>query len=217
MFETIRVDANAIANWTGFLEDLGPVTNQAIANGLNNYGEIVARRMAEQHAEAGDLQPSEVYNQIVIRRATARSLRWSMDASALKTPEDEMARPVGKRDTNQYRDQELVSIIMTHDARGPCEVCEEAAARGPYTQAEIDVIANKWKDYNPPRPVQGYRTNLLHPNCRCIITPYANKRRLRLQYGGKSAPAELYTAKQLGSAVAGELKIAIKAIKRKSK
>ena len=215
MFEEIKVDAHDLLNWARYLDEIPRVTNQAIANGLNKYGEIVARRTAEEHADKGDLQASEVYNMIVIRPATARRLEWSMDASALKPPEDELVRPLPGRDLNQYRDQELVRIVMTHDARGPCEVCEEAAAMGPYTQGQIDVIAQKWKDYNPPRPVDGYRTNLLHPNCRCIVTPYANKRRLRVQFGGKAAPAELYTAKQLGEIVAEEVKVTIKAVRKK--
>jgi hypothetical protein len=214
MIPTLRVNADELLQWARYLEDLSDATNQAIADGLNNYGEIAARKIAAEHAERGDLQEHEVYNQIVIRRATARNLQWSMDARALRAPEDELARPLPGRDVNQYRDQELVSIVMTHDARGPCEICEEAAARGPYTQGQIDVIANRWKDYTPPHPVTGYRTNLLHPNCRCIITPYANKRRLRVQFGGKSAPPELFTAKQLGEAVAGELRLKIKAVRK---
>ena len=119
MIPFYKVDAGDMVEWANYLEEIPKVTNQAIADGLNKYGELVARKMAEEHAERGDLQASEVYNSIVIRQATARNLTWALDASALKTPEDELARPLPGRDVNQYRDQELVSIVMTHDARGP--------------------------------------------------------------------------------------------------
>jgi hypothetical protein len=215
MGDSYSVDARELLNWANYLEEIPKVTSQAIANGLNNYGEIVARQAAEEYAEKSDLQASEVYNSIVITPATARRLEWRMDLSALKASTEDLARPIGGRADNQFRDQELVTIVMTHDARGPCEVCEEAAAMGPYTQAQIDIIAHRWRDFNPPRPVQGERTNLLHPNCRCIVTPYANKRRLRVTYGAKGVRSKLYTGKQLGEAVANELRVSIKAVRKK--
>jgi hypothetical protein len=67
-------------------------------------------------------------------------------------------------------------------------------------------MAAKWKDYQPPRPVVGPRTNLVHPNCRCVTQPWAASRRLNVNFATmpEQRPVVL-TTRQLGEIIATEL------------
>jgi len=213
MFEKLKVDADDLLNWARYLEEIPKVTNAAIARGLNAYGDGVVLRAAERIADKADLQVHEVMSVIKVTRATPRRLEWAMDTSAVVAPSSDLARPWAGRDTKQFEGQTLVNITTLHD-QFSCEVCEEAAAAGPYTMAQIDELAAKWKDFpGAPGPATGFRTNLIHPNCRCVLTPFANKRRLRVSYS--RGVDDLYTAKQLGDAVAGEVRVAIRAVRKR--
>jgi hypothetical protein len=213
MFEKLKVDADDLLNWARYLEDIPKVTNVAIARGLNTYGEGVLQRAAERLADKADLQVHEVMSIIRVTRATPRRLEWSMDASGISPPSGDWSRPWAERDQKQFEKQTLVNITTLHD-RFSCDVCEEAAAAGPYTMAEIDQMAAKWKDWpGASGPAPGFRTNLIHPNCRCVLTPFANKRRLNVQWG--KGESELYTAKGLADAIVGEVKVAIRAVRKR--
>jgi|KBSMisStaDraftv2_1062788.scaffolds.fasta_scaffold00032_21 hypothetical protein len=215
MIPTYKVDAEDMLNWARYIEEIPKVTNAAIARGLNTYGDGVLERTAAKIADKADLQVHEVMATIVVTRATPRRLEWSMDASGILPPSGDWSRPWATRDQNQFDKQVLVNITTMHD-RFSCEVCEQAAASGPYTMADIDTMVAKWKNFEPATgPAPGFRTNLIHPNCRCVLTPFANKRRLRVTFG--AGEQEMYTAKGLADAIAGELKVSIKAVKKRAK
>jgi hypothetical protein len=74
-------------------------------------------------------------------------------------------------------------------------------------------MAAKWADYVPAQSVQGVRTNLLHPNCRCAIQAFQAQRRLPITKVGSSAPAELFTARQFGAVITDTLKLVLKSEK----
>ena len=215
MIPRYRVSAEDMVEWARYLEEIPKVTNAAIARGLNAYGEGVVERTAAKIADKADLQVHEVMATIVVTRATPRRLEWSMDASGILPPSGDWSRPWAARDSKQFERQTLVNITTMHD-RFSCEVCEEAAAGGPYTMADIDAMAARWKNFpGASGPAPGFRTNLIHPNCRCVLTPFANKRRLRVTFG--AGEQEMYTAKGLADAVAGELRVAIKAVRKRAK
>lgn len=214
MVPTYKVDADDMLNWARYLEEIPKVTNAAIARGLNTYGEIVVARTAAKIADKGDLPVHEVMATIKVTEATPRRLQWEMDASGILPPSGDWSRPWAERDSKQFERQTLVNITTLGD-RHVCEICEEAAAAGPYTMADIDAMAARWRNFpGASGPAPGFRTNLIHPNCRCVLTPFANKRRLRVSFG--AGEQEMYTGKQLADAVSSELRVAIKAVKKKS-
>ena len=213
MIPSYEVDADDLLKWARYLDKISKSTNIAIADALNDYGAGVVRRAAIVIARKGDLSPSEVMNWIEVKEATPRRLEWSMDASKFAPPSLDWSRPFGGRDTKQFEKQILVNIVTLHD-KFVCEKCEEAAEKNPWTMAQIDVMKQQWKDWKPATgPAPGFHTNLIHPNCRCVITPFASKRRLPVTFGEHAAKEELFTARQLGERVAAELKVKIRAVK----
>ena len=213
-FAAYHVDAGDLLRWASYLEDIPVVTNPAIARALNDYGHGVAERVAAKIAEKADLPASEVLHMLKIREATSRRLVWELDAGGFFPPSGDWSRPWAERREKGFEKQTLVNIITLHD-RHVCEVCEEAAEKSPYLMAEIDEMAAKWKHFTPASgPAPGFRTNLIHPNCRCVLTPFASRRRIPVKFGDKAAKEELFSVRGLAQQVAGEMKIAIKAIRK---
>jgi hypothetical protein len=212
MTTRLKVDASGILEWSAYLDQIPKKTKPAIAKALNDYGRGVAAGAAEMIAQNYDLDPHEVLKEIDIREATPERLVWEMDASTVAPPPPDWERPWDKRSTSEFDKQNLVNIVTVGD-HVTCEICEEAEENSPYTMEEINNLAAKWQHWEPPAGVTGTRTNLLHPNCRCSIVPYRPQRNVAVQFGGgKSAPRELFTARQLGKKVADEIRVSIRAI-----
>ena len=216
-FEAYHVDAGDLLRWASYLEDIPVVTNPAIARALNDYGHGVAERVAAKIAEKGDLPASEVLHLLKIREATPRRLVWELNAGNFFPPSGDWSRPWAERREKGFEKQTLVKIITMHDKLS-CEICEDYAEGGPYLMAEIDEMkakhANFLREHPDWRQGPGFRTNLIHPNCRCMLTPFASRRRLPVTFGDKAAKEELFSVRGLAQQVAGEMKIAIKAIRK---
>ena len=208
----LSVDAVALLKWARYLDQIPKRTRPAVAHALNDYGAGVVRSTAEQIAERADLDPNEVMSLIEVKEATAEDLTWRMDATQVAPPSQDWERPWAARDSKQFQKQTLVKIVTTGDDR-TCDVCNDAAAKSPYTMDEIDRLASKWKDWEGGAGATGFKTNLIHPNCRCVLQPWAQTRRLSVSFQGKGAPPELLNARQLGKRVADELKVSIRAIR----
>ena len=204
------VDGAGLLKWSRYLDHIQQRTPEALARALNDYGEGVARGKAQAIADKHDLWWTEVLSMFEIREATPQRLEWRMDASALEG--DTLGR-MPTRDTKQFERETLVKIVTSGDGR-VCPICQEAVDKSPWALYELDEFLAKHHNFLAEHKdwVQGpgERTNLLHPNCRCVTQPWASKRRMSLTFGGKSAPPELFTARQLGERVAAELKVAIR-------
>jgi hypothetical protein len=208
----VTVNAQALLKWARYLDDVPRQTRPAVARAMNDYGAGVADGKAQSIAAETGLDVHEVRALIDIREATADRLVWEMDASRVAPPPQDWERPWEKRSNKTFEQQTLVKIVTSGDDH-TCEICEEAAERSPYTMDEINALSAKWKHWQPASGLVGARTNLIHPNCRCIIQPWQQTRRLSVSFGGKSAPPELLNARQLGRKVADELKVSIRAIR----
>lgn len=210
----IHIDASSLLRWAGILEGFPQTNRSAIAAALNQLGDGIVNEVAANYAEATGLDPGDVRAQILTQEARANGLHWSMDASALKLTASDWSKPWSVTTDQTFEQSVLLSIVTADDCA--CPVCMEAAANGPYTPDQIQALAAKWADYVPPATVQGERTNLLHPNCRCQTMAFQSFRRQTVTtFTRHAAPPELMTMKQLGAKVAdalsGQIKIAIRA------
>lgn len=206
----LKIEVGNLLQWARYIETIPQRTKAAAARAINAAGEEVVIGMATQIADKADLPVHEVAALIEVREATPQRLIWEADASNIAPPSHDWSRPMASRAGKQFQKQTLVNIITSGD-RWTCEVCEKAAEEGPYTQGEIDRMVEKWKDFQPATgPAPGFRTNLVHPNCRCVLTPFTPKRRLTVQWGKKGIPDVVITPRALGQRVAGELRIALK-------
>jgi hypothetical protein len=212
MTATVKVNATDILRWARYLNEMPKRTRPAMARAINAYGEGVADSTAEMIAGRTGLDPHEIRSLIDIKEATPDNLTWEMDATAVAPPPQDWQRPWENRSNKQFEQPTLVKIITSGDDH-TCEICQEAAAKSPYTMDEINALSAKWKHWEPPAGAIGERTNLLHPNCRCAIQPWRETRRVSMQFGGKSAPPELLNSRQLGRRIADELKVAIRVLR----
>jgi hypothetical protein len=211
MTARISIKADDILKWARYLEEAPKHTRPAIARAMNDYGHGVLESTAAAIADKTGLSIGEVRGQIVVKRATSNDLTWKMDASKIGPAED-WERPWDKRPDKDIDKGRLVKIVTSGDET-TCEVCQEAAAKSPYTMEEINSLSARWQHWAPEVGMVGERTNLLHPNCRCVLQPWQQTRRVSVKFGGKGAPPELLNARQLGRKVAEEMKVTIRAIK----
>ena len=101
---------------------------------------------------------------------------------------------------------------MTTGDGHDCEICNDVAENSPYTIEEVEQMATKWAGFEGAGG-PGVRTNLVHPNCRCLTQPWTAARRMPITMGeGRGAPSALLNARQLGQAIAEELQVTIRAI-----
>ena len=212
MTATIRIGALNLLRWARYLDEVPKHTRPAVARAMNDYGAGVAESAAEMIAAETGLDAQEVRTLIEIEEASADNLVWRMDASQVAPPPQDWERPWEKRSGKNFEQQTLVKIVTSGDDH-TCEICQEAADNSPYTMDEINQLSHKWQHWEPAAGTVGARTNLIHPNCRCVIQPWQQTRRLSVQFGGKGAPPELLNARQLGRKVADELKVVIRAVK----
>ena len=210
MTARISVKADDLLKWSRYLDEVPKRTRPVIARAINDYGHGVLESTAETIAAQTGLSVTDVRNQIKVKQATSNDLSWSLDATALGKSKD-WERPWDKRSDKTIEPEALVKIITSGDET-TCEVCEEAASRSPYTMTEINNLVAKWKHWEPAAG-GGARTNLLHPNCRCVLQPWQQTRRMEVRFTGKGAPSELLNSRQLGQKVADAVKVTIRAIK----
>jgi hypothetical protein len=213
MTTNIKIDSSALLRWARYLDEVPRSSKAAVARAMNDYGRGVAESKAQVIAGQTGLDVHEVRALIEVEEATPERLIWKMDASAIVPPPQDWERPWDARSNKNFEQQTLVKIVTSGDDH-TCEVCQEAADKSPYTMDEINALAGKWQHWQPAAGIVGERTNLIHPNCRCILQPWRQTRRLSVSFGGKGAPAELLNARQLGRRVADELKVTIRALKR---
>jgi hypothetical protein len=206
----IEVDASDLLKWARYLDSLTVRIPVALARGLNAYGELSVRSMASQLADQYGLEAGAIMNLIVVRRATPGRLKFEADASAVTRADAQWLRPWEERDKSTFEQDTLVRIVTVGD-RFDCEICAEMAENSPYTLREVNAMAQKWGHWHGGGgAASGARTNLIHPNCRCTTQPWTSTRRMKMTFGGKGAPPELLTARQLGERVADELRIELR-------
>lgn len=204
----VSVKTDEILKWARFMQEIPKRTPRAIANSLNAAGDEILRQSIDYLADMTGLDVPDVQNAIAVRRATPSRLEWSMDASAITLEESpNWERPwESSSGDKSFKSQQLLKIITSEDFK-VCPVCEEAAENSPYTPEDINKLAAKWKDYEPPHPVEGPRTNLVHPNCRCVTVPWEVSRRLNVNFAAarpRQKPVVL-TMHQLSEIIAQEL------------
>jgi hypothetical protein len=209
----VNIDFEDLLKWGRFMETVPRKTPAALARALNTVGDNVLRTSVEYLSDSTGLATNDIEPMITVHRATPSNLEWSMDASAITlNPSPNWQRPWESPGDNTFNTNQLLNIVTSGDDT-VCPICEQAAENSPYTVADINALAAKWANYTPPHPVVGERTNLIHPNCRCVTQPWNATRRLRVEFPDRPAhPPTVLTMRQLGEAVAEELGAVLKAV-----
>lgn len=202
----VQIETDDLLKWAGYFDELPKKTPAAIARALNSVGGNVLEISVDYFAEGSGLDAVDVRPLIEVHEATAGSLRWMMDASAVTLVDSpNWERPWDKPGDNTFAQQQLLQIVTSGDGQ-VCEVCAQAAVNSPYTVEDINKLAAKWKDFQPPHLVSGERSNLLHPQCRCQTVPWIQSRRLNVQFATTPpSPPVVLNVRQLGEAIASEL------------
>jgi dipeptidyl aminopeptidase/acylaminoacyl peptidase len=203
----VQIETDDLLKWAGYFDELPKKTPDAIARALNSVGGNVLEISVDYFAEGSGLDAVDVRPLIEVHEATAGSLRWMMDASAVVLMDSpNWERPWDKPDTGgNFQAQQTLQIVTSGDGR-VCAVCAQAAEDSPYTVEDINKLKAKWKDWNPPRPGAGEMTNLIHPYCRCRTVPWIQSRRLNVQFATTPpSPPVVLNVRQLGQAIATEL------------
>jgi hypothetical protein len=196
----LEVDSEDVLHWARLMQNVPRRTKAAIARGLNTVGDNIVREAIQYHSDTTGLDPTELERLIIVKKATPDDLTWSLDQSALVS-NTEWSRPWASPDDGTFDQATLVRVVHSGDEH-VCEKCIEVADHSPYTLAEVKAL-------NPYGADFGSGTNLVHPNCRCMTQAWQATRVLPVAVVGSGAPPELFTMRQLGEAVAGELKVAI--------
>ena len=197
---TWTIDADDLLKWAQRLDEIPAKMKPAVANALNAFGENVLRRLVLNVAEDSGIAPDAVRDLVNVKEATPDDWEWSADTQRLVPPSLDWSRPWDTRDKGEFDHQSIVKIKTMEDDK-VCEECENAAKNSPYTLEEA---------YALRRDARG-GDGLIHAHCRCGLMPWTTQRRLPVKMSGSGAPPELFTARQLGEAVAGALEVVIKA------
>lgn len=217
----IDLDTSDLLRWSRYLEDLPPKLGPALASGLNAFGDEATHAMAQSLADRYDLEAGAVMNLLVVRRASPGNLKYEVDGSAVAKTDPRWLRPWEERDKSTFEQDTLVKVDTVGD-EFDCEICEQVSKNSPWTMREITQNQGKWTELfdahgahggKTSHGAVGIRTDLVHPNCRCITQPWTSTRRMKMTFAESGAPPELLTARQLGRKVADELKVAIRVVR----
>ena len=155
----IGIDASALGNISKRVENAAKVTTPIIAAGLNDVGYELVATIAMSLSKQTGLGLEVVRGLMNVKPANKSNLAYEVHIDP-RLYEREAGRKLegGRESTDFGRNQpgELVIIVSKKDEL-VCMDCEELAAAGPMP---VEVAAA-----HIPK----------HPNCRCIIMPYAQK------------------------------------------
>lgn len=205
----IEVDVSDLLKWARYFDKIPRESNAALARALNTVGQNVAENMASYLSDATGLNKLDVAEMFEVHQASPDDLEWSLDTSRVMGQNG--SRPWETRDTTTFDQQTLVKVVTLEDGHD-CDICNSVAEESPYTLAQISDMRAKWANFTPSDhgPAPGERTNLVHPNCRCVLQPWqATQRRFSASMGGM--PPELMNVKQLADAVREELTVILRA------
>ena len=159
----IKIQAADLLKWGEQLDEFCKDVPIMFSSVLNKLGDSALQTSTDYLSAQTGLDGIDVRNAIQIHEATPQDLLWAMDArSVTLEPSPNWARPWQAPGDNTFNQQQLLRVVTSGDGR-VCEICA-AAAEKPWTVEDINAAAAKWKDFQPPYPVVGERSNLLHPN-----------------------------------------------------
>lgn len=203
----IKIQVDDLLKWGAQLEEFGKETPIMFSRVLNKLGGSALQTSTDYLSAQTGLDSVDVRNAIQVHEASPQDLMWSMDARSITLePSPNWERPWQKPGDNTFNAQQLLQIVTSGDST-VCEICARAAENSPYTVEDINMLAAKWKDFQPPHPVVGERSNLIHPNCRCRTIPWAASRQQNVTFASApSSPPVLLTGQEIVEAFATEVR-----------
>jgi hypothetical protein len=205
----IEVDTSDLLRWARYLNTVTKKTKPAIARALNTVGDNAVKTATEYIAEQMGFDPDDVADMIIVKRASPDDLSFEINMQKIGSGD---SRSWDGRDgsDSSFEKNTLVKIVTSGDEK-VCQLCLDAAENSPYTLEEVN-------DMNPLKSDDAgglLATEIVHKNCRCMVQNWQATRQLPVRLsgvGGDAAPPELFTMRQLGQAIAGELEVVIKAV-----
>lgn len=202
----IDIKIEDLLHWARDVEDIHRKIPPTVADALNAVGVNVLNKSVQWLSESTGLTPADITSLVSVKEATSQDLTWKMDATAatlMAGPSQPWTSPGDKT----FDSQQLLNIVTSGDEH-VCPICEAAAEASPYTVEDIQALAAKWANYQPPTPnlVVGDITNLLHPRCRCATQPWQVYRRLNVTFpDNPGEPPVVLSMRELGETLAREL------------
>ena len=202
----IKIQAADLLKWGEQLDEFCKDVPIMFSSVLNKLGNSALQTSTDYLSAQTGLDGIDVRNAIQIHEATPQDLLWTMDArSVTLEPSPNWARPWQAPGDNTFNQQQLLRVVTSGDGR-VCEICANAAEK-PWTVEDINAAAAKWKDFQPPHPVVGERSNLLHPNCRCHTVPWDASRQQGADFAGvESNPPVVLTGREIVETFATEVR-----------
>jgi len=164
----MKIDPTSLLQYSNKYKDAQKVTGPAISSGLNVVGDQLVVTLSHSIAHKTGLSVDQVRRNLRAKRSTRNTLAYEIELNE-DLFNNQQNRAQEKKDKDEYgrfKPGEMV-IVKTQDDELVCMDCEELGAAGPIP---IDIAMQ-----HVPK----------HPNCRCIIMPYAPK--------GKRLPVTMTT------------------------
>jgi hypothetical protein len=200
----ISVDTSDLLKWSRYMSNVPRRTGAAVARALNTVGDNILREWIAYNADQTGMSMDVIQQHIEVHKATPDDLRWEMDATGL-SPNANWSRPWQSSGDEAFDDDRALVKIVTRGDEHVCEKCIEVSDHSPYTMAEVRAM-------NPTGMSSPHgrddATNIVHAGCRCVTQAWQATRMLPVTTTA-DAPPELFTMRQLGRAIADELKIVL--------
>jgi hypothetical protein len=162
----IKIDAKDVIAYAEKLDRAEKATKPAISVGLNEVGDGLVSVLATNLAKETGLGVEQVRGLMQVKRATKNNLNYDVIVNN-RLLEDDPTTLEGRRESRDFGTQRPKTLVIIVNQDEPCSDCEELAAAG-------------------PMPIEIAREHIpKHPNCRCVIMPYAPK--------GKRLPVTMST------------------------
>jgi len=157
---SVGIDTKELEIFAKRTAQVQKLTPPTIAIALNEIGDSLLSLMTQQLAKDTGLSLEEVRGLFRIDRATRNDLEYEIHVSKklLEGDADDIESGRTSKDFGKRRPGTLVIVVSQKDEL-VCMDCEALEAMG-------------------PMPVETAMEHLpVHPNCRCVIMPYVQKRR----------------------------------------
>jgi hypothetical protein len=169
MSVVIHVDPADLLRFARRVDNLRDGLDNAVTEALNDTGDGVARQITETISRETGFTIADAARFVTVSRANRSRKEYTIEVREGLIETERVGRNLPRRTFpgGREKDPDLVVQVNTMRDGKVCEICEEIAANGPYTMAELNQLKQRHPHFLNPQ---------LH--CRCQIQPFRPKGRL---------------------------------------
>lgn len=204
----MKFESAALLAWLDRVEKKPAQIRRATAKALNEVGNHAVERMVRELSDQSGVNANWIRDRIHVQTASPSSLEFRIDASRAMAevsaqPTLQGRREFARRPDDYFHQNELVNVITSGD-ESVCPICEGMLDDNPMT---IEDVRAKSRKINP------WGNGLWHPNCRCAVVPFRQRRELPVEFrrGRDRFQETTMTARELTQAVSRETKVVLQA------